>query len=599
MGKYYYLSDGGKSHIAAAIEDQYKPRYSGDSLPRDRLAKSLALADKFELIAGLISIDQMPSGDKDPYAMRRSALGILSILMSEKFEITLDYLIESSLSIFISNSAKRKVAIKKMQGFISDRIFFFFKEQGYRADCIMACMKFAFVDSYSFPFLLKELEKAAMNTDSKELFLINKRIKNILEKAGISGKNSESIDQNLLVETAEKDLFLFSSHVYKQIKLQIANNQFDKYLSSCVDFKKPIEDFFENVLVNADETALRNNRIVLSNKKLFALKNKNLKQYKDKNRIDLNKKNYLFKIRLLFKDLINEIIISIKFLKKGKLFFPIIFILVPLKVLLLIYNRLIRKIYSNLLRSNLSKRNLIEKNAIEKIRKDTYGLRREKLYLKEVTLVAVATIDVEKAAMALRYSKVAIDFAESLLIANYKPWNLSNDINYKRIRPFNDVGEWGKFIIYDLHKYIKSKYIILVHDDGFIVNPSLWDNNFLKYDYIGAPWPFPKDKHSYRTKYGEIVDVGNSVSLRSKRILEMPSKLNLSWESFHGNFHEDGFLCVKNRDILISKGIKFADSKTAYRFSIETKLDDYDNKTSFAFHKWFDNNRNYPDFRYF
>ncbi|GIR48974.1 MAG: hypothetical protein CM15mP58_10710 [Burkholderiaceae bacterium] len=244
MGKYYCLSEGGKSHIAEAIEDQYKPRYSGDSLPKDRLAKSLALSDKFELIAGLISIDLMPTGDKDPYAMKRSALGILSILMSEKFEITLDYLIESSLSIFISNKAKREVAVKKMQGFISDRIFFFFKEQGYRADCIMACMKFAFVDSYSFPFLLKELEKVAMNIDSKELFLINKRIKNILEKAGISGKNSESIDQNLLVEKAEKDLFLFSSHLYEQIKFQIAHNQFDKYLKSCIDFKKPIEDFF-------------------------------------------------------------------------------------------------------------------------------------------------------------------------------------------------------------------------------------------------------------------------------------------------------------------------------------------------------------------
>ena len=116
MGKYYCLSEGRKSHIAEAIEDQYKPRYSGDSLPKNRLAKSLALADKFELIAGLISIDLMPSGDKDPYAMRRSALGILSILMSEKFEITLDYLIESSLRIFISNSTEREVAIKKMQG---------------------------------------------------------------------------------------------------------------------------------------------------------------------------------------------------------------------------------------------------------------------------------------------------------------------------------------------------------------------------------------------------------------------------------------------------------------------------------------------------
>ena len=73
----------------------------------------------------------------------------------------------------------------------------------------------------------------------------------------------------------------------------------------------------------------------------------------------------------------------------------------------------------------------------------------------------------------------------------------------------------------------------------------------------------------------------------------------LPWEKFHGNFHEDGFLCVKNRDVLISNGIKFPDSKIAYKFSIETKLDNYDDKISFAFHKWFDNHQDYPDFRYF
>ncbi|MDA9719238.1 glycine--tRNA ligase subunit beta [Betaproteobacteria bacterium] len=263
IGKYYYLSDGGKPYIAEAIEGQYKPRYSGDSLPEGRLAKSLALADKFELLAGLISIDLMPSGDKDPYAMRRNTLGILSILMSEQFEVTLDYLIESSLSIFVSTGKKREVTIKKMQNFISDRLFYFFKEQGYRADCIMACMKFAFVDTYSFPFLLKELEKAAINIDSEKLFLINKRIKNILDKAEISGKKFESIDQNLFVEKAEKDLFAISIHLCEQIKFQIAHNQFDKYLKSCVGFKKPIENFFENVLVNVDDTALRNNRIFL------------------------------------------------------------------------------------------------------------------------------------------------------------------------------------------------------------------------------------------------------------------------------------------------------------------------------------------------
>ena len=102
-----------------------------------------------------------------------------------------------------------------------------------------------------------------MNIDSKELFLINKRIKNILEKAGVSGNNSEFIDQGLLVEKAEKDLFLFSNQLNEQIKFQIAHNQFDKYLKSCLEFKKPIETFFENVLVNVDEIDLRNNRIFL------------------------------------------------------------------------------------------------------------------------------------------------------------------------------------------------------------------------------------------------------------------------------------------------------------------------------------------------
>ena len=168
------------------------------------------------------------------------------------------------------------------------------------------------------------------------------------------------------------------------------------------------------------------------------------------------------------------------------------------------------------------KRNLIEKIAIRKIKEDSFEHKKEKLHLPEVTLVAVATIDVEKAVMALRYSKIGINFYETLLIANYKPWNLSEDIKYKRIKAFHNVVVCGKFIIYDLHNYINSKYIILVHDDGFIVNPLLWDNNFLNYDYIGAPWPAPKDRNSYRTPSGEIINVGNSVSLRSKQILEMP-----------------------------------------------------------------------------
>ena len=263
MGKYYYLSEGGKLHIAEAIEDQYKPRYSGDNLPTSKLGKSLALADKFETIAGLISINLLPSGDKDPYAMRRSALGIINILMSERFNTNLSYLIESSLSIFISDREKKEDAIKKMSRFISDRIFFLFKDKGNRPDCIMACMKFCYVDIYHFPHLLKELEKVAIDDDSRDLFLINKRIKNILEKAGVNEEGFDAIDQNLLIDQAEKDLFLISNNLRDQISDQISHNKFDKYLQSCEEFKKPIEIFFENIMVNVDEKAIKNNRIFL------------------------------------------------------------------------------------------------------------------------------------------------------------------------------------------------------------------------------------------------------------------------------------------------------------------------------------------------
>ena len=198
--------------------------------------------------------------------------------------------------------------------------------------------------------------------------------------------------------------------------------------------------------------------------------------------------------------------------------------------------------------------------------------------------------------MALRYSMLDIKFDKVLLLSNYCPWNIGKHISFKRIQKFKNVDEWGKFIIFDLYKYINTKYILLVHPDGFVVNPELWKEEFKNYDYVGAPWPVPRDNFSYRTEKGEIVDVGNSVSLRSKRILELPKKLNLEWKPYHGNYHEDGFLCVHNKDLLESFGIKFAKKKIAYKFGIETFLKEYKSKKAFTFHKWFKQNKRYPKF---
>lgn len=220
----------------------------------------------------------------------------------------------------------------------------------------------------------------------------------------------------------------------------------------------------------------------------------------------------------------------------------------------------------------------------------------KKIRLPQVTLVAMASKEVEETVEALKFSSRGIEFAEVKLLSHYTPFNIDCSIKFHRIQKNKDVAEWGKKIIYDLHKYINTEFIVLVHADGFVVNPEMWQANFLNYDYIGAPWPLPSDNFSFRDVNGDIVRVGNSVSLRSKRILELPSRLGIPWESDHGFFHEDGFLCVKNRHILIKHGIKFAPLEVAKYFSHETMMPEIKNIKPFAFHKWAGTNANYPKF---
>lgn len=146
------------------------------------------------------------------------------------------------------------------------------------------------------------------------------------------------------------------------------------------------------------------------------------------------------------------------------------------------------------------------------------------------------------------------------------------------------IDDWNHHIIYELHNYISTEFAMLIHADGFVVNPQAWREEFLDYDYVGAPWPLPTDSYSYRTPTGELIRVGNSVSLRSKRILELPSKLDLEWRSYYGNTNEDGFLCVHNRDILKEHGIKFAPLEVARYFSKEHEIEENEGIETFAFH---------------
>lgn len=217
--------------------------------------------------------------------------------------------------------------------------------------------------------------------------------------------------------------------------------------------------------------------------------------------------------------------------------------------------------------------------------------------LENVTLAVVATQNWEAALAALDYSQKGIKFGDVLFVSNRNPIGEGLKYRYVNIQPFKSVSEWGRFVVFDLHKYIDTKFILLIHEDGFVVNPQAWDDDWFNYDYVGAPFPYPKDKFSFRDQSGVIIRVGNSVSLRSKKLLELPEKIGLRWENFDGGFpHEDGYLCVQHRYALEKKGVKYAPFEVALRFGREVNLPEHRGIHPFTFHKWAGPNRIYPCF---
>lgn len=176
----------------------------------------------------------------------------------------------------------------------------------------------------------------------------------------------------------------------------------------------------------------------------------------------------------------------------------------------------------------------------------------------------------------------------------------STDIEFGAVKniivPTNSIDEWNKAVVFDLGDYIETDFALLIHPDGFVVNPEAWDNKFMDFDYIGAPWPLPTDDYSYRDINGVVQRVGNSVSLRSKKLLQLPKKIKMGWESFHGNTNEDGAICVNYRHLFEEAGCKFAPFELALKFSKEKPLPENAGLETFCFHRHEGENKVYPNF---
>jgi hypothetical protein len=218
------------------------------------------------------------------------------------------------------------------------------------------------------------------------------------------------------------------------------------------------------------------------------------------------------------------------------------------------------------------------------------------LNLENVTLIAFTSVKIPQTIKALEYSCRGIKFGAVKLVSDIKPDDLPDYMTHEYTDKMSNIDEWNYATIYKLGKHIDTEFAMLIHDDGFIVNPESWRDEFLDYDYIGAPWALPNDDFSFRDINGEIIRVGNSVSIRSKRLIDLPVELNLEWKPFHGFYNEDGFICVNYRHIYKEHGMKFADLEVAKYFSHETMIPEVLGIKPFAFHKWGGSNFMYPRF---
>ena len=222
---------------------------------------------------------------------------------------------------------------------------------------------------------------------------------------------------------------------------------------------------------------------------------------------------------------------------------------------------------------------------------------KEKIKLPNVTLVAMTSVDVYETVRAMKYSMRGIEFGDAVLISHKKPFYLPGDIRFSYTDKLDNIDKFNYKMTYELHKHVKTDFALIVHADGFVIHPENWRDEFLDYDYIGSPFPMPTNDYAYRDKKGEISRVGNSVSIRSKRLLEYPSAHNLKWEKgFDDFYNEDIFLCCMHKNEMEEAGMKWAPLETAVLFGREHPLPENKGIEPFAFHKWWGENENYPRF---
>ncbi len=263
MGRYYAASDGESTEVSEAIGEQYLPRFAGDALPKSVDGQLLSVADRLDTLAGVFSIGKKPSGNRDPFGLRRAALGIVRILVECGFDVDLKAMLAIAVAAQPKSNADNAELAADLYSFISDRLrhYFLDRDAGLSVETFAAVQVREPASLLDFDRRLAAVQTFARLEQAESLAAANKRIANILRKAG--DPEDLSVRKKLLQEDAEKALFVSLGHAQQKIQPLLELGNYAAVLNELAELRDPIDRFFDGVMVMADDDVIKNNRLAL------------------------------------------------------------------------------------------------------------------------------------------------------------------------------------------------------------------------------------------------------------------------------------------------------------------------------------------------
>jgi len=260
MGAHYAANDGEDAEVAQSLNEQYMPRFAGDELPATQTGMALAIADRIDTLVGIFGIGQRPTGDKDPFALRRATIGILSILVKNKLDIDLKALIELSIAQH-GDLPKAEGLADDVLNYMLDRFRAWYQAEGIPVETFLAVRSRPVSNAYDFDRRVQAVTAFSKLEEAEALAAANKRVNNILAKQNYQG--DAKVDASLLAEDAEKVLAEQVAAKQAELAPLFAAADYQTALNSLASLRSAVDSFFDNVMVMADDEQVKNNRLAL------------------------------------------------------------------------------------------------------------------------------------------------------------------------------------------------------------------------------------------------------------------------------------------------------------------------------------------------